>query len=249
MLHAFEAVHRVFKMRGQRLHALHHVFFHQQVQRSQAHRARHGVRRVGVAVGKLQHVVGAALGHEGVVNVFAGQHCAHGLHAVGDLLGHVHDVGRHAKVLGAGVSPQAAKAGDDLVKNQQDVVGGANLAQALQVALGRNHHAGRARHGLHNHRRNVGRIVQRNQAQQIVGQLGAFFRHAAREGVAGQLGVGQVVGFNALAKHFAVGHNAAHRDAAKVDAVVALFAPDQAGFAGLALGAPVGAGHFQGGVG
>ena len=200
-------------------------------------------------MGKLQHVGRAAGGHEGVVDVFAGQHRAQRLRAVGDLLGHVHDVGCDAKGLGAGVSAHAAKAGDDLIKNQQDVVGGADLAQALQVAHRRHHHASRAGHGLHDDGGDVGGIMQRNQAQQVVGQFGAFFRHAAREGVAGQLGVRQVVGLDALAKHLAVGHNAAHRDAAKVDAVVAFFAADQAGLAGLAFGAPVGTRHLQRRVG
>ena len=59
----------------------------------------------------------------------------------------------------------------------------------------------------------------------------------------------QVVGLDALAKHLAVGHDAAHRDAAKVDAVVAFLAADKAGLAGLALGAPVGPRHLERGVG
>ena len=91
--------------------------------------------------------------------------------------------------------------------------------------------------------------MQRNQAQQVVGQLGALVGHAAREGVAGELRVRQVVSRNALAKHLAVGHNAADRDAAKVNAVVTLFAPDHDGFAGLTLDAPVGPGDFERGVG
>ena len=57
--------------------------------------------------------------------------------------------------------------------------------------------------------------------------------------------VGQVVGFNALTKGLAVARDAAHRDAAKVDAVVALFAANQARLGALTLGAPVGAGHFE----
>ena len=110
-------------------------------------------------MGKLQHVGRAASGHEGVVNVFAGQHRAQRLGAIGDLLGHVHDVGCDAKGFGAGVGPHAAKAGDDLVKNQQDVVGGADVAQALQVAHRRHHHASRAGHGLDDDGGDVGGIM------------------------------------------------------------------------------------------
>ncbi|MNS98125.1 hypothetical protein D3C72_1324820 [compost metagenome] len=91
--------------------------------------------------------------------------------------------------------------------------------------------------------------MQRDQVEQAVGQLGAAFGHAAREGIAGQLRVRQVVGLDALAEQLAVGRDAAHRDAAVVHAVVALLAADQARLAGLALGAPVGARHLQRGVG
>jgi len=55
---------------------------------------------------------------------------AQGLRTVGDLLGHVHDVGCHAKRSRAGVGAHAAKAGDDFVEYQQNVVGGADLTQA-----------------------------------------------------------------------------------------------------------------------
>jgi hypothetical protein len=44
----------------------------------------------------------------------------------------------------------------------------------------------------------------------------------------GRLGVGQVVGLDALAEQLAVAHDAADRDAAEVHAVVALLAADQA---------------------
>ena len=91
--------------------------------------------------------------------------------------------------------------------------------------------------------------MQGNHAQQVVSGLGPFFRHAAAEDVARQLRVGNVVGGNALAKRLAVGANATDGDAAKVDAVVALLTPDHDGLAGLPLGAPVGARHFERGVG
>jgi hypothetical protein len=146
-------------------------------------------------------------------------------------------------------APRAAEAGDDLVEDQQDVVGGADLAQSLQVADRRNHHAGRAGERLDDHGRDVGGIVQRDQVQQLVGQLGALCRHAAREGVLLELRVGQVVGLHRLAEVLAVAHHAADRDAAEVHAVVTLLATDQACLARLSLGAPVGARHLQRGVG
>ena len=99
------------------------------------------MRRVGVAVGEFQHVLRAAAFHEGVVDVLLGHHATQGHGAIGDLLGHIQDVWRHAECGRAGVSAQTAEAGDHFIKNQQDVVGRANLTQALQIAHWRNHHA------------------------------------------------------------------------------------------------------------
>ncbi|MNG35309.1 hypothetical protein D3C84_1220150 [compost metagenome] len=56
--------------------------------------------------------------------------------------------------------------------------------------------------------------------------------------------MGQVVRFGAGAKGFTIAGNAAHRDAAKVNAVVALLATDKTGFTRLALGSPIGTRHF-----
>ena len=208
-------------------------------------------------MGELQHVLRATSGHEGVVNLLLYHHATQRLRAVGDLLGKVQDVRRHAKGLGTGPGTAAAKAGNDLVKNQQNVVRCANLAQALQVAHRRNDHAGGTRKRLDDHRSNVAGIVQVDDVEQVVGQrralparaIGLGRGHAFEERAHRGLGVRQVVGFHALAKQLAVAHNAAHRNAAKVHAVVTLDATNEAGFLAHALGAPVGAGHFQRRVG
>ena len=127
---------------------------------------------------------------------------------------------------------------------------GADFAQALQVAHGRNHHAGRATEGLDDDGGDVAGVVQRDQIQQAVGQgLAALGRLALGEGAGGRLGVGQVIGLDALAVDLAVGDHAADRDAAEVDAVVALLAANQARLAALALQAPVSARHLQRRVG
>ena len=199
---------------------------------------------------ELKHVVRSAGGHEGVVDLRLGDHAAQRLHAVGDLLGEGHDVGHHAEGVGAGHGAAAAEAGDDLVEDQQDVVLGADFAQALQVAHGRDHHAGRAAEGLDDDGGDVAGVVQRDQVEQAVGQgLTALGRLALGEGAGGRLGVGQVVGLDALAVDLAVGDHAADRDAAEVDAVVALLAANQARLAALALQAPVSARHLQRRVG
>ena len=130
-------------------------------------------------MGKFQHVVRAALGYEGVVDVFLDQDRAQWLGTIGDLLGTVHDVRCHTKSGGAGHGTSAAKAGNHLIKDQQNVVGCADIAQTLQIAFGRDDDAGRTRHGFNDHRSDIAGIVQSDQAQQIVGQLGTAFGHAA----------------------------------------------------------------------
>ena len=249
MLGAFQAVHRGLEKGAEGTHAAHRVFLLQQVQRGQSGGAGHGVGRVGVAVCELEHVLRPAGGHEGVVDFLLRDHRAQGLGAVGHLLGDVHDVGGDAESFRAGPGACAAESGDDLVEDQQDVVLRADVAQALQVAHRRNHHPGRTRERFHDHGRDVGGVVQRDQVEQPVGQRRTVRsvgrRLAAEERACRRLGMGQVVGLDALAEGLAVAHHAAHRDAAEVHTVVALLAADQARLARLALGAPVGARHLE----
>jgi hypothetical protein len=58
-----------------------------------------------------------------------------------------------------------------------------------------------------------------------------------------------VVGLDGLAKHLAIAHHAADRDATEVHAVVALLAADEARLCPKPFGAPVGACHLERGVG
>ena len=91
--------------------------------------------------------------------------------------------------------------------------------------------------------------MQGYQIEQAVGhglaiRLGPAFAKRAQR----RLGVGQMVGFYALAEGLAVAHHATHRNAAKVHAVIALLTANQAGLAALTLGTPVRAGHLERGV-
>src|SRR5690606_38459717 len=157
-------------MRGQFGGALQQIVLLQQLQGSQSGGAGDGVGGIGVAVAELYGVQWQILAHEGLVDFFAGNDCAHGDGAVGQLLGHGHDVGGDAKVLSPGISAQAAQAGDDFIKDQQDVVLIANLAQALQVASRWHQYACRARDGFDNNGGDGAGIVQFDQFQQFVGQ-------------------------------------------------------------------------------
>ena len=98
------------------------------------------MRRVGIAVEQLDDVFGAL--HERFVHRLAGDHGSHGDAAVGEALGECHQVRSNAELLGGERRAGTPEAGDDFVEYQQDAVAVADLADALQVALRRNQHAG-----------------------------------------------------------------------------------------------------------
>ena len=92
--------------------------------------------------------------------------------------------------------------------------------------------------------------VERDDALELVGKVRAVLGLAFREGVQlRQVGVRHVVDAGEQgAEDAAVGDDAADRDAAEPDAVIAALAADQAGAAALAAGAMVGDGDLQGGI-
>src|SRR6185312_14612151 len=127
--------------------------------------------------------------------------------------------------------------GDDLVEDEQDVVLGADRREALEVALGRNQDAGRARDRLDDDSGDGRGIVQRHETLKIVGKLGAILGLAAAEGVTGQVvGMAKMVDAGEKsAEPLAVVGDAADRGATEVDAVIAALAADQADFRSIAL--------------
>ena len=82
-------------------------------------------------MGKLQRIVWAAVGHEGVVNFGRRHDRAHRYCTVGDLLREIEDIGGHPKRLRTRIGAAAAQTGNHLVENQQNVAGIAELAQPL----------------------------------------------------------------------------------------------------------------------
>ncbi len=144
------------------------------IERRDAGRAGERMRRVGVAVEQLDDVLGAA--HEGVVDALAHDDARHRHGAGGDALGERDHVRDDAVALGRERGAQTAEAGDDLVEDQQDAVLVADLAQALEVALRRRQHAGRARHRLDDDGRDGGGVVQRDETVEIVGKMRAPLR-------------------------------------------------------------------------
>ena len=126
----------------------------------------------------------------------------------------------------------------------------ADLAQSLQVPLGRHQHAGRARHRLDDHGGDVARVVQRDDALEVVGEVRAPRGLAARVGVVREVvRVRQVVHARQLrAEELAVVDHAAHGDAAEAHAVVAALAADEARARALAAHAVVGERDLERGV-
>ena len=128
---------------------------------------------------------------------------------------------------------------------------GTDFSQTLEVAHRRWQYASGSSHWLHNHRGNGASIVQRHQSFQLLDQMGAPLRLTMTKGRMLQIvGMGQVV--NAInkicAKHFAIGANSAHRDTAKVDAMVTPLTADQPGTTGIATGTMVTESNFKGSV-
>ena len=138
-------------------------------------------------------------------------------------------VGHHAVALGREGVAHAAEAGDDFVEDQQNAVLVADRAQALQITLRRRQHAGRGRHRLDDDGRDGRGIVQRDQAVERVGQMRAPFRLADAEGLLGAvISRRQMIDTGEQrAELFAVVDDAADRDAAEADAVIAALAADQ----------------------
>jgi hypothetical protein len=123
-------------------------------------------------------------------------------------------------------------------------------SKPLQVAFRRRQHAGRAGHRLDDDRGDGRRVVQGDDAFEIVGEMRAPVRLALREGLLGAIvGRRQMVDAGQQrAEEFPVADDAADRDAAEADAVVAALAPDQAGARAFAADVVVGEGDLQRGV-
>ena len=185
------------------------------------------MRRIGVAVKQLDDVLGPV--HEGVVDALARDHAAHRHGAGGDALGEAEQVGDHAIALGGKGVAEAAEAGDDLVEDQQNAVTVADGAQPLQITFGRRQHAGRAGHRLDDHGGDRRGAVQRDDAFELVGEMPAPFRLALGKGLMlAAIGCRQMIDAGQQrAEEFAVVDNAADRNAAEADAVIAALAADQ----------------------
>ncbi len=194
---------------------------------------------IGVAVEQLERALRSL--HQAFVDRLAHEHAAHRDGGVGDALGDGHQVGDHAELLGGERGTEAPEAGDDFVEDQQDAVLGADLAQALEIALRRRQVAGRTGAGLDDDGGDVRRVMQAHDAFERIGQFLAVLGLALGEGVRRQVRVRQVIDTRQhRAEPLAIVHHAAHGDAAEADTVIAALAADETRACALAVGAVIG---------
>ena len=126
---------------------------------------------------------------DGLVDAVPDGHRPHGLGPVGERLGHGHDVGNDAEGLGGEGMAQASEAADHLVEDEQNSVLVADLAEPLEIPLGRHQAARGAGDGLDEAGGDGGGPVHLAEPLQIVGQLGACNGLALCEAVFGEPGV------------------------------------------------------------
>ena len=183
----------------------------------------------GIAVEELDGLPGRRL-HNGFVDGFVDRNRSHRLAAVRQRLRHRHDVGLHVEALCRERPSGSSESTDDFIEYEQYPVPVAYLPQALQVAGRRHETAGGAGDGLDETRGNGVRAVHRDDAFEIVGQVGAAVR---------RLSAGETVPFEPRVPHvrdpghpdperLAVLHHSAQARPADVDAVVGPLARDHA---------------------
>jgi hypothetical protein len=221
-------VHGGFETRHELAHTLRQSLVVQHVEHRQRCRARQRVTRAGVAVHQLGQVRRAL--HQRVVDLARGDHAAERRRTVAHRLGEDDHVRHHAEGLRREHRAQAAEAGDDLVEDQQQAMPVADRAQAFEVTPWRHQHAGGAGHGLDDHGSDVARIVQGDQALQLVGhRFATLGRLPAHEGLRRRIpGALQMVGTqHRAAEHASVVGHAADADAAETRAVKGALAADE----------------------
>ena len=210
-----------------RLGALEQALVTIEVDRGQGRGAGERMARIGIAVEELDRLLRPV--HEGVVDVLAHHHPAHRHRAGRHPLGEGDHVGLDAIALGGERRAEAAEPGDDLVEDEQNAVFVADLAQPLQIALGRGQDPGRARHRLDDHRGDGRGVVQRDDPLERVGEMGAPFRLALGEGLMlAIIGRGKMIDAGQQrTEELAIVDHAADRNAAEADAMIGALAADQ----------------------
>ncbi len=127
----------------------------------------------------------------------------------------------------------------------------ADLADAFEIALRRNEHTHQGRDRLDEHRCDRRRIMELHELLELVRQLRAVFRLAAREGVALQVvRVRDVIhhGIKVGRPELAIRADAAEGRAAQVHAVIRALAADDLGALGVTLKPVIGESDLHRGI-
>ena len=246
---ALQLMQALFEIGCQARHTARQIISLQYVQSCYTRSTRDRMCRIGVTVGELQHIVGTALLHKRLVYLILCYNRAHGHRSIGELLGDIHNVGNDAEGLGPGHGTTAPKGCDDFIKNQQNIVGGTDIAQTLQITSRGRNDSGGTRHGLHDNGGDIGGVVQCDDFVKLIGQMPAVVGRAPGKNILREQRVRQVVCVNTLAKQLSIGGNSTDRNSAKINPVIALGTAYQFGLGRLALEAPVSPCHLQGCVG
>ena len=153
---------------------------------------------------------------------------AHRLRAVGERLGHREHIGRHAEALRGEIRAGASEPRDHLIENEQDAVLVADVAQPLQIALGRHEAAGGTRDGLDEARGDVLRAEEVDETHEVLGQFHAVRAFALREAVRGQERMAHVRDARERGTELAaIVDHPGQRYAAEIDAVIGALARDE----------------------
>lgn len=164
------------------------------------------------------------------MNVVPHEHAAERGGAVGHRLGEANHVGDDAITLGGESIPQPAKAGDDLIEDEEDAMSAGDLAQTLEIALRAREHASGAEHRLDDDGCDRACAIERHDAGEAVGEVGADLRLATRiRQSRARVGRGEPVDLEQRLEQIAVLWDAADRGATDAGTVIATLEADEAG--------------------
>mmetsp|Transcript_3384 Transcript_3384/g.6702 ORF Transcript_3384/g.6702 Transcript_3384/m.6702 type:complete len:311 (+) Transcript_3384:310-1242(+) len=235
------------KVRDQGRALLVQPVFHEVLQHRHPGRARERVRRVRVAVEKLDAVFRGRV-RDRVVNGSLSKDRPGRHDSPRQSLSRGHQVWRHVKVFRSKRFAKAAEPSDHFVENEENVVLVADAADLLQVPFWRHEHTRAPRHRLYNDGCNVVCPVQRHDVVEVVCEVRApLWLPSGERRVFEGVRVAQVVnsGQERGTESSPVGCDPTYRNPSKPYPVVPSFAPNKARPLPLSLASVVRERHLQ----
>jgi len=204
--------------------------------------------RIGIAVEQVGH--GRWPAQECLPHGAGGEDTAQRHRGIGDPFGGSHQVGFYPELLVGEGRSQPPKAGNHLIKNQQDAMAVTDVAQPLQVALRRREYAPCPGNGLDDASRDRVTSVRLTDFLEVISEIIAVLGLATGKRVAvEQMRMPHVLGIGVeRAELSLVQTDTANTEAAKVDAVVSLLPANQHPTLPLAPGLMIGQSDLQRGI-